>query len=197
MGYPKVFVERGVQTASPPSATASPSATDDDDAYNQSRSSRPVSLMHAPLISRRAPRHTLHRPEVKDVERRVVSMPQDKPVQHFITGSRVVSMPEYTTATVDLSLDTPDSESYSVGASFDYGIEKRRVRVRPASSDVPRTPSPPSSPDSVLIINSHAQLSDGFLRKNYLPKKTTASSNGLCQLTIAMSRLILSFYIQI
>ncbi|OAX41084.1 hypothetical protein K503DRAFT_548318 [Rhizopogon vinicolor AM-OR11-026] len=220
------YIERGVQTASPPltpSATApdlpevlvpqasgsldsysrppqeiktelpsvepemplSPSSTADDDAYNQfNLQNSPASLMCAPLISRRVPRRKLflvkRRPEVKDVERRVVSMPGEKSVQHVTSnhpgGSRVVSMPEYIATAADLSLDT--TVSFSAGISFESGVEKRRVKVCPAPSDVPRTPSPPSSPESVLIIDSDVQLSDGFLRKKYFPKITAASGNG-------------------
>lgn len=229
MEYAK-YIERGVQTASPPltlSTTApdlseaavlipqatgsldgharpsrkittelrslepelplSPYSPADDDAYNQPNlQNSPVSLMCAPLISRHAPRRKLflvtRRPGVKDVERRVVSMPDENPVQHVTSdhpsGSRVVSMPEYIATAIDLSLDT--TASFSAGASFESGIEKRRVKVYPSPSDVPRTPSPPSSPESVIIIDNDAQLSDGFLRRKYFPKIKAASENGLC-----------------
>lgn len=203
MEYSKEYTERGVQTASPPpipSTTPSPSSAADDGAYNQSNlQNNPLSLMCAPLISRRVPRRKLflvkRRPEVKDVERRVISMPEDKFAQNVTSddpsGSRVVSMPEYITTTVDLSLDI--TESFSARASFESGVEKRRVRVCPPPSDVPRTPSPPSSPDSVLIIDNDAQLSDGFLRRKCFPKIMTASGNGLCLLTIVMLRFILLY----
>lgn len=164
----------------------------DDGAYNQPNlQNSPDSLMCAPLISRRAPRRKLflvtRRPGVKDAERRVVSMPEENSVQHITldhpSGSRVVSMPEYITTAVDLSLDT--NASFSAGASFESGIEKRRVKVCPSPSDVPRTPSPPSSPESsspesVIIIDNDAQLSDGFLRRKYFPKLKALSENGLC-----------------
>jgi len=109
-------------------------------------------------------------------------MPDENPVQHVTSdhpsGSRVVSMPEYIATAIDLSLDT--TASFSAGASFESGIEKRRVKVYPSPSDVPRTPSPPSSPESVIIIDNDAQLSDGFLRRKYFPKIKAASENGLC-----------------
>jgi hypothetical protein len=44
--------------------------------------------------------------------------------------------------------------------------EYSRIRVRPLSVDGPHTPSPPSSPDSVLIIENNHQLPETFLRNN-------------------------------
>jgi hypothetical protein len=169
-----------------PELPLSPSSTADDGAYSHtSLQKSPVSLMSAPLMSPHVPRRKLflvkRRPEVKDVERRVVSMPEDKNAQYVASdhpsGSRVVSMPEYVATAVDLSLDI--SGSFSAGTSFESDVGKRRVKVCPSASDIPRTPSPPSSPDSVLIINNDAQLSDGFLRRKCVPKITAASSNGL------------------
>lgn len=165
----------------------SPSSVDDNSAYSRSNLPHsPVSPMCAPLI-RRVPRRKLflveRRPKGKTVERRVISMPDDISGQHIKldsqNGMRVVSMPEYLAAAVDLSLDS--IESPSAGASFGSSyIEKRhRVRVCPPPSDIPHTPSPPSSPESILIIDSHAQLPDGFLRQRY-SKRTASPGNGLC-----------------
>ncbi|KAG1802780.1 uncharacterized protein HD556DRAFT_1332446 [Suillus plorans] len=159
----------------------------DNNAYSRSnlQHDSPVSPMCAPLISRRVPRRKLflveRHPEGKTVERRVISMPDDMSAQRIKLDSqdsmRVVSMPEYLAAAVDLSLDS--IESPSAGASFGSSyIEKRhRVRVCPPPSDVPHTPSPPSSPESILIIDSHAQLPDGFLRQRY-SKKTASPGHG-------------------
>ncbi|KAG2150538.1 hypothetical protein DEU56DRAFT_977805 [Suillus clintonianus] len=164
----------------------SPSSVDDKSAYSRSNiQNSPVSPMCASLISRRVSRRKLflveRRPEGNTVERRVISMPDSMSAQHVKmdsqNGMRVVSMPEYLAAAVDLSLDS--IESPSAGASFESSyIEKRhRVRVCPPPSDVPHTPSPPSSPESILIIDSHAQLPDGFLRRKYF-KKTASPGNG-------------------
>ncbi|KAG2345562.1 hypothetical protein BDR05DRAFT_114172 [Suillus weaverae] len=169
-----------------PELPPSPSSVSDNSAYSRSNLQQsPVSSMCAPLISRHVPRRKLflveRHPEGKTVERRVISMPDDMSAQHIKldsqNGMRVVSMPEYLAAAVDLSLDS--IESPSAGASFGSSyIEKRhRVRVCPPPSDIPHTPSPPSSPESILIIDSHAQLPDGFLRRRYT-KKATSPGNG-------------------
>ncbi|KAG2146026.1 uncharacterized protein EDB93DRAFT_1150597 [Suillus bovinus] len=165
----------------------SPFLVDDNNAYSRSnlQHNSPVSPMCAPLISRRVPRRKLflveRRPEGKTVERRMISMPDDMLARHINldshNGMRVVSMPEYLAAAADLSLDS--IESPSAGASFGSSyVEKRhRVRVCPPPSDVPHTPSPPSSPESILIIDSHTQLPDGFLRQRY-SKKSPSPGNG-------------------
>ncbi|KAG2078921.1 hypothetical protein BDR04DRAFT_1226108 [Suillus decipiens] len=169
-----------------PELSPSPLSVDDNSAYSRSNLQHsPVSPMCASSTSRHVPRRKLflveRRPEGKSVERRVISMPDDMPAQHIKSnsqhGMRVVSMPEYLAAAVDLSLDS--IESPSPGASFGSSyIEKRhRVRVYPPPSDLPHTPSPPSSPESILIIDSHAQLPDGFLRRRY-SKKTASPGNG-------------------
>ncbi|KAG1734681.1 uncharacterized protein EDB91DRAFT_1348502 [Suillus paluster] len=166
-----------------PELPHSPSSVDDNSAYSRSNlQNSPVSPMCATLVSRRVPRRKLflveRRPEGKTVERRVISMPDNKHIKlDTQNGMRVVSMPEYLAAAVDLSLDS--IESPSAGASFEslYLEKRHRVRVCPPPSDVPRTPSPPSSPESILIIDSHAQLPDGFLRRKY-SQKTAVSSNG-------------------
>ncbi|KAG2368090.1 hypothetical protein BDR07DRAFT_1605689 [Suillus spraguei] len=169
-----------------PERSPSPSSVDDNSAYSRSNLQHsPVSPMCAPSISRHVPRRKLflveRRPEGKSVERRVISMPDDMSPQHVKldsqNGMRVVSMPEYLAAAVDLSLDSV--ELPSAGASFgsSYFEKRHRVRVYPPPSDLPHTPSPPSSPESILIIDSHAQLPDGFLRRRY-SKKTASPGNG-------------------
>jgi len=175
-----------------PGLPLSPSSAKDKSAYIQANlQNSPIGPMSASSISRRVPRRKLflveRRPEVKVVERRVVSMPDNSSAKHIKSdphnGTRVVSMPEYIATAVDLSLDT--IESPSAGASFESYVEKRhRVRVCSPPSDVPHTPSPPSSPESILIIDNHAQLSDGFLRRKYSPKTMAISGNGLCLLKL-------------
>ncbi|KAG0707401.1 hypothetical protein DFH29DRAFT_844939 [Suillus ampliporus] len=165
-----------------PELPPSPSSVADNSAYSRSNlQDSPVSPMCASLISRRVPRRKLflveRRPEGITVERRVISMPDNEHITlETQNGMRVVSMPEYLATAVDLSLDSIEP---SAGASFESSyLEKRhRVRVCPPPSDVPRTPSPPSSPESILIIDSHAQLPDGFLRRKY-SQKTAVSGNG-------------------
>ena len=49
---------------------------------------------------------------------------------------------------------------------FEVGENPARVQVRSVATDMPHTPSPPSSPDSVVFIANKSPLPEGFLRKN-------------------------------
>ena len=104
--------------------------------------------------------------------RRIVSLPEtvsEVSVKKALQKSvkfRVVSMPERSKHGFDSSGDSPSSDrSFSGNVLLDDRDEPRaRVRVRSSVTDTPHTPSPPSSPESVLIIGSKSQLSEGFLR---------------------------------
>lgn len=95
---------------------------------------------------------------------RVVSLPEATPKfrlrRVFEKKARVVSMPAAATRNASPhSLDGPDDPFVSEDEA------RSRVRVRSQATDVPYTPSAPSSPDSVVIIaNNSNQLSNDFLR---------------------------------
>ncbi|TBU49521.1 hypothetical protein BD309DRAFT_909797 [Dichomitus squalens] len=98
---------------------------------------------------------------------RVVSLPEATPKFRMKTvlekkTARVVSMP---VPRRDPASDGLDAQSI-VGDPFGSEDEERtRVRVRSQATDVPHTPSIPSSPDSVVIIaNTSNQLSTEFLK---------------------------------
>ena len=98
---------------------------------------------------------------------RVVSLPEATPrfrMKKVIEKSaRVVSMPLAAPKDVDRSSDSFDV-SGDIFVSEDD--ERTRVRVRSQATDVPHTPSAPSSPDSIVIIaNNSNQLSNDFLRQ--------------------------------
>ncbi|KAI0743543.1 hypothetical protein C8Q80DRAFT_845625 [Daedaleopsis nitida] len=100
---------------------------------------------------------------------RMVSLPESTPGFRMKSimerkSTRVVSMP---TAVIR---DSRDASSDSIDAHEDTftseDAECSRVRVRSHATDVPHTPSAPSSPDSVVIIaNNSNQLSRDFLRQ--------------------------------
>ncbi|KAH7929854.1 hypothetical protein BV22DRAFT_1109620 [Leucogyrophana mollusca] len=133
----------------------------------------PTSPVRATLISRRVPKRKAlpySRPsEANRDEKRVVSMPENVPEYARVpVGTRVVSMPEDLRPAFEPSLESVYSPS--TGDSFGSYLEKRnRIHVHPPA-DVPHTPSPPSSPESVLIIDGDAQLPDAFLRRKYSPE---------------------------
>jgi hypothetical protein len=110
-------------------------------------------------------------------EKRVVSLPDfASPVNAVVeTRTRVVSMPEHSNKLDSSaskaqaeSLISPDADCYSSNISTP-GQVHRRKRERPYPSDMPRTPTPPSSPDSILIIgNEESKVSDSFLRRQQI-----------------------------
>ncbi|RPD74307.1 hypothetical protein L226DRAFT_613655 [Lentinus tigrinus ALCF2SS1-7] len=99
---------------------------------------------------------------------RVVSLPEATPrfrMKKILEkkSARVVSMPITTLRNADASSNSFDG-SGDIFVSEDE--ELSRVRVRSQATDVPHTPSAPSSPDSVVIIaNNSNQLSNDFLRQ--------------------------------
>ncbi|KIJ67960.1 hypothetical protein HYDPIDRAFT_37538 [Hydnomerulius pinastri MD-312] len=138
----------------------------------------PISPIYAPLISRRLPKckQVLHgrHPLGEMANRRIVSMPENKeetPATRYNDGTRVVSMPDRIKPILDSSAELFASPSAGTGDSFgSYTGRRERILVFHTPSDVPQTPSPPSSPDSLLIIGSGAHFPDGFLRRKYSPE---------------------------
>ena len=72
---------------------------------------------------------------------------------------RVVSNPEH----LKRRLRTPEDEAHS-DQLLDINVGAGSSAHRSAAIDTPRTPSPPSSPDSVVIISNNNHLSESFLR---------------------------------
>ncbi|KAG6378139.1 hypothetical protein JVT61DRAFT_13827 [Boletus reticuloceps] len=147
------------------------SPTGSDSAYAVPPS--PTSPMLAPLVSRRLSKRKHARCPAGDiVNRRIVSMPENKSenLSHG-HGNRVVSMPDRVRPVLEPSVELFQSPSTAAGDSFgSYCGRHERVRVFRAPSDVPYTPSPPSSPESLLIIAAGAQLPEGFLRRKCSPE---------------------------
>ncbi|KAI0374035.1 hypothetical protein BV20DRAFT_597692 [Pilatotrama ljubarskyi] len=98
---------------------------------------------------------------------RVFSLPEATPKFNMKKvlkkkATRVVSMPGSTPGIASDSLDISTHAGDPFGSD---GEEHTRVRVKSQATDVPYTPSAPSSPDSVVIIaNNSNQLSTDFLR---------------------------------
>ncbi|KAK7687044.1 hypothetical protein QCA50_009544 [Cerrena zonata] len=101
---------------------------------------------------------------LKSISARVVSLPETAPVYTLKTSTeyiarRVVSNPD--------GLQGPHLDSDDLLESYEHVHAPRsRVRVETHGTDIPHTPSPPSSPDSVVIISNKPQLSEDFLQKN-------------------------------
>jgi len=93
--------------------------------------------------------------------RRIVSFPVSSPqlAQTLAKQTRVVSMPEITKSRDKLYFhSSPADGSFSTDPSQDIIEEQLResVCMKSYPSDLPCTPSPPSSPDSLVIVgNAH------------------------------------------
>lgn len=129
----------------------------------------PPATIHTAVRALKHPQVTYLRPAapgaqtLKSPSARIVSLPET--VSKFSarqeTSRRVVSMPERGQHAVLLS---PGGSSYT--DDFLPEIESPgRVRVHSVATDMPHTPSPPSSPDSVVFIANKSPLADGFLRQ--------------------------------
>lgn len=107
---------------------------------------------------------------LKSVSARIVSLPDTAPVYSVKTSAdfitrRVVSLPTPLDPNTD-ELPSPHLGPDDLLESYEHiHLPRSRVRVETHGTDMPHTPSPPSSPDSVVIISDKAQLSDDFLQK--------------------------------
>ncbi len=115
---------------------------------------------------------------------RVFSLPEDSPAitgrEGFDLVPRVVSMPEQRPTGGQLADSSLSTEGYDgsmlSGGSFLSGTDTTSgicfsSRTR---GTIPHTPSPPPSPDSVLIIENNCGLSEAFL-SNQHPTKPPGS----------------------
>lgn len=100
---------------------------------------------------------------------RIISLPETAPAyseQKSLRQTvklRAVSMPEKTERRMH-SVDHSLSSDQSQGSILPDSDAPARIRVHSSATDAPHTPSPPSSPDSVVIIGSHPQISERFLQ---------------------------------
>jgi hypothetical protein len=143
---------------------------------NTSRSFR---RMHLP---QRRPSSTTE--ATKCTTGRMVSLPEtvseysEKKTLRKMVKLRVVSMPAKS--------DKPSSDMPRVNETLesDQSVEHiipdhdrpSRIRVCTNTTDALRTPSPPSSPESILIIGSESQISERFLRGSACAEESLYSS---------------------
>ena len=116
---------------------------------------------------------------------RVFSLPEDSPTitgrEGFDVIQRVVSMPEQRPTGGPLADSSLSTEGYDgsmlSGGSFLSGTDTTSGICFSSSTQgaIPHTPSPPPSPDSVLIIENNCGLSESFLSNQH---PTKASSPG-------------------
>ncbi|KAI0663512.1 hypothetical protein C8Q70DRAFT_906895 [Cubamyces menziesii] len=160
------------------SRSSSPSHV--DSAYSQAQQSQDVSFESASSDANRSMTTTtraykriqlpVNRPTSvlgRQPSSRVFSLPEATPkfTMKKVLGkktARVVSMPAAPPRKPSEGLDISTNAGNPFGSDDE---EHTRVRVKSQATDVPYTPSAPSSPDSVVIIaNNSNQLSSDFLR---------------------------------
>ncbi|KAJ7772579.1 hypothetical protein DFH07DRAFT_802397 [Mycena maculata] len=124
----------------------------------------------SPLTSRKRQQLPYSRPsQSNSITQRVLSLPETSPpfVTRIPRETRGVSLSERPRASLSFSDNTIES-SGSAETSFLSANRSGSSRARrsfPSSSDVPHTPSPPSSPESVMIIGNDMQVPISFLRQ--------------------------------
>lgn len=111
------------------------------------------------------PRRPVGAQTLKSATARIVSLPEtasdycEKKIMEK-SRTRVVSMPAINLANC--------SSQFSDSSSLEHYIEDpeapSRVRVHSTATEATHTPSPPSSPDSVVFIANRSPLPAGFLR---------------------------------
>jgi hypothetical protein len=140
-------------------------------------------------ISKR-PQLLYNRPLAVDphvLAKRIVSLPEsplepsrDRRTVHDVARMRIVSLPE----PIRCSPQSKDNGSYldSFGTSADLslaslGSDVGHLRFCSYPKDVPRTPSPPSSPDSILIIDNEVHLPTLCLYQQRQSHKNTVTED--------------------
>ncbi|THH21347.1 hypothetical protein EW146_g203 [Bondarzewia mesenterica] len=108
---------------------------------------------------------------------RIVSLPETDPLfsakmELKSTSVRIVSMPEQRPSSgylldASMSTDGVNSSMYSGDSLISSGDDDRSGIYLPRfGQGIPHTPSPSSSPDSVVIIENNGELSEAFLRSS-------------------------------
>lgn len=91
--------------------------------------------------------------------------------------SRVASMPEYQLLPSDLSAENSNSSEYfDSHSSYDSSrllAGSMHSRIQLSQSILPQTPSPPSSPESIMIIGNNVQVTQSFLRNKHEARPQT------------------------
>ena len=114
---------------------------------------------------------------------RIVSLPEtvseysEKRVLRRTIKKRVVSMPVKSDQTITTNVDSSLESEASVENILPDNERPSRVRVCSNLTDTPRTPTPPSSPDSIVIIGSESQISERFVRGSAYTQESPCSSS--------------------
>ncbi|KAF7306083.1 hypothetical protein HMN09_00763400 [Mycena chlorophos] len=168
---PRVLALAASTTPQTASTVSHVSSTSPTDAYIH-RSSGPI---RSPPKSRKHPqlpynRPSTQHPHVAHAALRVSSWPENSPsyASAVPRETRGASLTERPRVSLSFSDRTPETSS-SAETSFRSRSGSSRTRRSLPSSDLPHTPSPPSSPESVMIIGNNMQVPIAFLRQKAKP----------------------------
>ncbi|KAJ6596658.1 hypothetical protein B0H10DRAFT_755624 [Mycena sp. CBHHK59/15] len=135
----------------------------------------------SPPTSRKHPQLPYCRPsQLNSSTQRVFSLPETSPsVTQVPRETRGVSLSERPRVSLSFSDNTVES---SASAETSLLSETRsgssRARHSLPSSDLPHTPSPPSSPESVMIIGNDMQVPISFLRQKVVSNQAYEEDSG-------------------
>ncbi|KAE9411258.1 hypothetical protein BT96DRAFT_983028 [Gymnopus androsaceus JB14] len=195
------YIERAVQTEPPRHLSRSDDAKAlnlhepllvADDAYNQLSSLTVAKREHK--LSQLA----YQKPsELNLPAKRIVSLPETSPPSRInaeTVRDRVVSMSEQVKVSLTSADNSLSSECFESSIdtsqsqiSSDVGnLSARRSRAR-RSLVYPQTPSPPSSPESVMIIGNNMQVPSSFLRQKASKLKSVNDDDDDAWITWASS----------
>lgn len=128
----------------------------------------------------RYPQLPFNRPvEFRSSAKRVVSLPDEytdkqRPEE---PSQRVVSMPERLKSSSPSASDSFSSLDTSIESNAYMFTKPSRLHMFP-SSDLPSTPSPPSSPESIMIIGNDSQVPRTLLRPGYAYNQRYGDTSG-------------------
>lgn len=197
------YVERAIQTEPPRQLSRSDDAKAlnlheplpvDNTAYTQ------LSSLSITKREHKLSQLTYQKPsEPNFTTKRIVSLPETSPPSRIKADTirdRVVSMSEQvkvslTSADNSLSSDCLESsiDTSQSQISSDIGnVSTRQSRAR-RSLVFPQTPSPPSSPESIMIIGNNMQVPNSFLRQKAFKLKSLDDDEGEHQFKLAIKML--------
>jgi hypothetical protein len=170
-------VSSGCQVQNTPNHALSPTSTQYDSAHSYSLPTESPTEDSINLSTGRVYKYaqlTYNRPTKprKQPANRVVSLPETEPlcsIKNILeANARVISMSERPKPNV--SSDSLNCFEVSASTENSYPTEEDAASSRRChglqASDVPHTPTPPSSPESVMIIENSVHLPRSFLRHN-------------------------------
>ncbi|KAJ7045732.1 hypothetical protein C8F04DRAFT_988991 [Mycena alexandri] len=134
----------------------------------------------SPPISRKHAQLPYSRPsQLNGTIQRVLSLPETSPrVVHVPRETRGVSLSERPRVSLSSSDNTTESTSAETSFLSENRSGSSRARRSFPSSDMPHTPSPPSSPESVMIIGNDMQVPISFLRRKAKSNRVYEDDSG-------------------